>query len=120
MRIWDRIPPESLCRKHLLGEHRELHGLWNVLRRIESGEDPANVGYASHPETRRWIGHGAALWVRHDSLAAEMANRGYRHRSPLESGGSGCPLPGSSDLPEPIDDQRRALAAKGCDCAVAP
>ena len=28
MRIWD-IEPERLCRKHLLAEHAELHGLWN-------------------------------------------------------------------------------------------
>ncbi|NCS72473.1 MAG: pyrimidine dimer DNA glycosylase, partial [Candidatus Magasanikbacteria bacterium] len=30
MRVWD-IHPKYLCRKHLLGEHRELHGLWNIL-----------------------------------------------------------------------------------------
>ena len=30
MRVWD-IHPKHLCRKHLLAEHRELHGLWNIL-----------------------------------------------------------------------------------------
>jgi len=30
MRIWD-IPANKLCTKHLLGEHSELHGLWNIL-----------------------------------------------------------------------------------------
>ncbi|MDD3940683.1 MAG: pyrimidine dimer DNA glycosylase/endonuclease V, partial [Candidatus Pacebacteria bacterium] len=29
MRVWD-IHPKDLCRKHLLAEHRELHGLWNI------------------------------------------------------------------------------------------
>lgn len=30
MRIWD-IPPDKLCRNHLLGEHNELHAIWNIL-----------------------------------------------------------------------------------------
>lgn len=30
MRIWD-IHPSLLCRKHLLGEHRELHAIWSIL-----------------------------------------------------------------------------------------
>lgn len=116
MRIWDRIPPESLCRQHLLGEHRELHGLWNILLRIESGADPAMVGYASHPETKRWIGHAPALWDRHELLVAAMTARGYNHRSPLKDGESGCPLPGSATLPETLDNQFEVLTAKGCDC----
>jgi len=30
MRIWD-VHVKHLRRKHLLGEHRELHDLWNIL-----------------------------------------------------------------------------------------
>ncbi|MDQ2621507.1 MAG: pyrimidine dimer DNA glycosylase/endonuclease V [Actinomycetota bacterium] len=116
MRIWDRVPPESLCRKHLLGEHRELHGLWNILLRVESGEDPRQVGYAGHPETKRWFGHGPALWNRHEMLATEMTSRGYNHQSPLKEGESGCPLAGDAGLPDALDDQLAALAAKDCDC----
>ncbi len=81
MRIWD-VPCAQLARSHLLGEHRELHALWNVLRRIEAGE--TRVGYARHPETLRWVGHGEALRQRHEEQAAEMARRGWRHASPLE------------------------------------
>lgn len=114
MRIWDRIPPASLCRSHLLGEHRELHGLWNILLRIESGEDPSAVGYASHPETRRWVGHRPALQARHEALVEEMVSRGYNHRSPLPDEGPGTP--GKADLPPELDDQNAALKAKGCDC----
>lgn len=116
MRIWDRIPPESLCRQHLLGEHRELHGLWNILLRIESGVDPATIGYASHPETKRWIGHEPALWDRHEWLVAEMSARGYNHRSPLKDGETGCPISGIAVLPDEIDNQVEVLVAKGCDC----
>jgi hypothetical protein len=47
MRIWD-IEPEKLCRQHLLGEHRELHGLWVILIRLNTlvweGKIQPNVG----------------------------------------------------------------------------
>lgn len=77
MRIWD-IHPRHLCRKHLLGEHRELHGLWNILT-IHKGRG----GYSHHPETKRWVGKLRALHARHEVLVKEMANRGYKHHSLL-------------------------------------
>ena len=76
MRIWD-LPPAVLCRQHLLGEHRELHGLWNILTQ-------GKAGYGRHPETQRWVGRLAALYLRHEALVTEMRSRGYRHRSPLD------------------------------------
>lgn len=76
MRIWD-LPPSLLCRRHLLGEHRELHAIWLVLL-------GKNHGYASHPETRRWVGKQAALYMRHEALVREMERRGYLHASPLD------------------------------------
>jgi len=45
MRIWD-IPPDKLCRNHLLGEHNELHAMWNILTQ-------GKKGYANHPETKK-------------------------------------------------------------------
>jgi hypothetical protein len=30
VRIWD-LDPASLCDRHLLGEHRELHAIWSIL-----------------------------------------------------------------------------------------
>ena len=76
MRIWD-LPPEQLCRAHLLGEHRELHAVWVVLTE-------GRAGYRIHPETRRWEGRLAALHARHEALVGEMQKRGYRHASPLD------------------------------------
>lgn len=76
MRIWD-VDPALLCRSHLLGEHRELHGLWNILVHDKRG-------YSQHPETRRWLGKQRALYNRHEALVAEMLRRGYRHASPLD------------------------------------
>lgn len=108
MRIWD-IEPSRLCRKHLLGEHRELHALWTILRESKQG-------YRHHPETKRWVGKLPALLRRHDALVAEMVRRGYQHRSPL---------PGEEQVTgETIQDafidtfeaQERLLRAKDCAC----
>ncbi|MFA5000197.1 MAG: pyrimidine dimer DNA glycosylase/endonuclease V [Patescibacteria group bacterium] len=78
MRIWD-LDPKYLCRQHLLAEHRELHGLWNILT-IHQGRG----GYSRHPETLRWVGKTRALYERHEALVKEFARRGYKHHSPLD------------------------------------
>jgi len=75
MRIWD-VHPGYLSRQSLLGEHRELHGLVNILTQ-------GKKGYSRHPETLRWVGFGWALKQRHALLAAEMALRGYQDKTPV-------------------------------------
>jgi len=75
MRIWD-VSPGYLDRQRLLGEHRELHGLFNIVTQ-------GKTGYARHPETLRWVNHLPALALRHRLLVSEMTLRGYRHLSPL-------------------------------------
>lgn len=107
MRIWD-VDPRDLCRNHLLAEHGELHGLWNVLTR-------GLTGYRAHPETRRWEGKLAALYRRHEALAAEMTERGYRHASPLEAS-LATGLEHQDEYVDPPEIQRRLLKAKTCDC----
>lgn len=54
--------------------------MWSALLR-------GGGGYWKHPETQRWVGHLAALHARHEALAAEMAARGFNHRSPLLTDG---------------------------------
>lgn len=76
MRVWD-VSPKILCRKHLLGEHRELHAVYTILSQNKKG-------YRNHPETIRWEGKLAALYARHDKLVKEMTRRGYVHASPLD------------------------------------
>lgn len=78
MRIWD-VSPSLLCRQHLLGEHRELHGLWNILTK-----HGGTGGYSNHPETKRWVGKLKALYNRHEALVKEMKKRGYNHQTPLD------------------------------------
>lgn len=110
MRIWD-VDPHRLCRQHLLGEHRELHGLWNIL--VEG-----KTGYARHPETRRWEGKLAALHARHEQLVAEIERRGWRHRSPLPAElASGRSV--QDVFIDAPDAQLEILRRKGCDCTTA-
>ena len=90
MRIWD-IHPGYLSRQSLLGEHAELHGLASILRAQRQPSALAGRGrrakraggYANHPEVKRWRTFGWALGHRHKLLVAEMAQRGFRHQSPV-------------------------------------
>ncbi len=107
MRIWD-IDPGELCRHHLLGEHRELHGLWNILTQKKEG-------YSRHPETRRWVGKLTALYARHEALVREMERRGYAHRSPLDRRLATGEAVQKSYLDSP-EQQRRILQLKPCPC----
>ncbi len=105
MRIWD-LPPERLCRKHLLGEHRELHALYSILLNDKKG-------YRKHPETLRWVGKLPALKLRHEKLVKEMKNRGYKHESPLtDTSGSKT----QDQLLHTLEQQEKILKDKDCDC----
>lgn len=107
MRIWD-LPPEQLCRQHLLGEHRELHALWTILTE-------GKAGYAQHPETRRWRGKLLALYRRHGALVAEMERRHHRHASlidPRLATGAGV----QDEFINTSEEQAAVLRGKGCTC----
>lgn len=107
MRIWD-IDPKLLCRAHLAAEHRELHGLWNILTL-------GKTGYSRHPETRRWEGKLAALYRRHERLVTEMDRRGWTHRTPLDEAlATGAALQ-RTYIDSPTC-QRELLRAKPCVC----
>jgi hypothetical protein len=109
MRIWD-IPPVSLCRNHLLGEHRELHAIWSILTK-------GKKGYAFHPETLRWKGRLKALYLRHQDLVREMKQRGYKHQSPLDKRLASGEARQTEfvDIPEV---QRKILRKRDCGCRV--
>lgn len=109
MRIWD-IPAAKLCRSHLLGEHRELHAIWSVLTKNKKG-------YSLHPEVLRWRGRLKALYLRHERLVAEMAKRGYMHKSPLDiSLANGAAR--QRKFVDPYHEQIKNLRAKKCQCRV--
>lgn len=109
MRIWD-VHPRLLCRKHLLAEHRELHGLWNILT-IHKGTG----GYSRHPETLRWVGKRKALYLRHEILQKEFIRRGYNHNSPLDRRYA-TGVDKQESFINTVAEQRQALKNKACDC----
>jgi hypothetical protein len=74
MRMW-MVDPRLMCRKHLLGEHVEIHMLVGTLQRRKTISGFIQRGLLQ-PE---------AIYLRHDALVDEMTARGYRHRSPLDS-----------------------------------
>ena len=73
MRVWE-IKPERLCRKHILGEHVEIHAIWSIINNRKEG-------YKNHPEVNRWRGKLKSLFLRHEELVKEMEKRGYSHKS---------------------------------------
>ena len=111
MRVWD-IHPKCLCRKHLLAEHRELHGLWNILTK-HGGKG----GYSRHPETLRWVGKTRALYNRHEALIKEFEKRGYKHHTPLDK-----KLAKGSDKQSvfinTLKEQKILLKNKPCECSI--
>jgi hypothetical protein len=109
MRIWD-IPPSKLCTKHLLGEHRELHAIWNILTQNKSG-------YSKHPETLRWRGKLAALYLRHEELAKEMLRRKYNHKTELDRKYATGNL-SQNQFVNTYDEQINILKNKGCKCKI--
>lgn len=70
MRMW-MVPPRIMCRKHLFGEHVEIHMLVGTFFKGVSV-----AGYAS-----KGLIELAAAYSRHNRLAEEISRRGYRHSS---------------------------------------
>ena len=109
MRIWD-IPPDKLCRNHLLGEHGELHAIWSIITNSKKG-------FAHHPGILRWQGKLKALYLRHEKIVKEMKKRGFNHKSPL-NGNFALGKSIQKDLIDSIEDQINFLRIKKCKCKV--
>jgi hypothetical protein len=71
MRMW-MIDPKTLCRKHLIGEHGEIHKHKHIFEKHYSIDKRIELGQIEP----------LAMKQRHDTLAKEMLNRGYKHESP--------------------------------------
>ena len=83
MRMW-MVNPKLLCRKHLLGEHGEIHKHRHNFVKQHSISKRVSPVVQIEPVSMKW---------RHDELAAEMLRRGFNHHSPFEQ-------PDISYLPE--------------------
>ena len=109
MRIWD-IPPDKLCRNHLLGEHTELHAIWSIITKNKKG-------YSHHPETLRWKGKLKALYLRHEKIVKEMKKRGFKHKNPLNRDlATGKSI--QKELIDSLEEQIRNIRDKKCECKV--
>jgi hypothetical protein len=74
MRMW-MIDPKTLCRNHLLGEHRECHTLVGCLNHQKSIKGYLDKGFVDP----RYV------HMRHEILVQEMLRRGMCHKSPLDA-----------------------------------
>lgn len=72
MRMWN-VDPKLLCRKHLLGEHVEIHMLVGSILK--------GINLSGYTDTGLVELH--TINVRHDQLVTEMKRRKYNHKSPL-------------------------------------
>ena len=72
MRMWG-VPPELMCREHLLGEHVEMHMFVGTINKGISIRGYVERGQVNPREIQR----------RHRVLAIEILKRGYKHTSPL-------------------------------------
>ena len=100
MRMW-MTNPSKMCRKHLLGEHVECHMFVGTIKKGISIKGYLEKGLL---ETHN-------LQKRHDELAKEMTERGYKHNSVLE-----CCFPemGNIDVKYNEEDlKRRCLDCRG-------
>jgi hypothetical protein len=73
MRMW-LVDPGLLCKKHLLGEHVEMHMFAGSIRKRIS-----LCGYI-----KKGLVDLRLVNSRHDALAAEMLRRGMKHESKLD------------------------------------
>ena len=85
MRMW-MLDPKVLCKKHLLGEHVEIHKHRHNFVKKHSIAGRINPVVQIEP---------LSMETRHNSLVEEMLNRGYKHNSPYT-------LPDLSHLPEEV------------------
>jgi len=72
MRMW-LVNPKMMCRKHLLGEHVELHMFVGTINKNKNLN-----GYIKNN-----LLEYSNIYQRHNKLVAEMKNRQYNHKSEL-------------------------------------
>lgn len=97
------VDPEFMCRRHLLGEHVELHMLVGSINKRKSIDGFVSKGLVQLD----------AIEERHEELVVEMRRRGYAHRSPLPvfdvSG-----LPSASSVDRRVNQTELARRCERC------
>lgn len=101
MRMW-KVDPTKMCRKHLLGEHVEMHMFVGSINKGISME-----GYMSNG-----LVDVCLIEERHEELVAEMDRRGYKHKSDLPKFNWFAARRGSVD----IEGNKKELARRCKEC----
>lgn len=83
MRMW-MVPTEMMCRKHLLGEHVEIHML---VTHLNKKRKITNFIKKNQLEP-------SSVISRHQNIINEMQKRNYNHQSPI------IKMPDTSYLPD--------------------
>jgi len=109
MRMW-MLPPEQMCKKHLLGEHAETHMFLGCLLKAK------RLGGFFEKK----LLEPKSLFARHNELATEMTKRGYNHKSlmnpdEVEQALSAVPAGQRSSRVDPKQSQQD-LSARCEDC----
>ena len=89
------VQPDLLCRKHLMGEHVELHMLVGSL----------NKGRSVKGFIRDGLIEVQSVKDRHEQLVVEMTRRGYNHKSPLP--GFNSFIAGSVNISDNIEELKK-------------
>ena len=93
MRMWN-VDPGLMCRRHLLGEHVEMHMFVGAIRK----------GMPIKGYVERGLVETGNIGKRHDELAGEMEERGYAHNSPLAD--FSCESDGFVDVEKNLEELR--------------
>jgi len=105
MRMW-MVDPKLLCRKHLLGEHGEIHKhRHNFVK--------------GHRITGRIEGNAVepmSMESRHDELAKEMVARGYNHQSPYKQPDLSAYPPDVREFTVDTDESMKMLVERCDEC----
>lgn len=101
MRMWN-VDVKKMCRKHLLGEHVEMHMFVSSVKNGKSLQGFINTGLVEVHNIKK----------RHDELVQEMLFRGYKHKTPLNY--EDFYVAGSVD----IEENERELSRRCCYCAL--
>ena len=108
-RLWCGVDVADLCDTHLLGEHSEMHQEVGTWLRHPHGEAVVE----GHVEKAQVVPR--MIRDRHDDLAAEMAERGMNHDSPLEDFDPDAMPQPTSDAMNGIHEANRDRLRRRCD-----
>ncbi len=102
MRMWN-VPPETMCRQHLLGEHLEMHMFVGAIIKGTSMQGYIENGMLDI----------SRLASRHEELVIEMERRGMNHKSPFPE------VPTNAWGVKPVDTREslHELATRCLECA---